>query len=343
MPLFVGFIAAAIAVVAFGSNYVPVKKFETGDGMFFQWILCIAIWMTGLVAQLVRDSPQFQPFAMIGGILWCHGNLTVVPIIKMLGLGLGLLIWGMVSLIVGWMTGNFGLFGLTKDEVASPVLNYCGFALAVCSVAIYAFVKPSVSTKVNASASDSNQADEIEALVINTDTAQSEDEEASWVDKLNLTQRRLAGVILSIMSGICYGVNFDPPQWLMDHNKGSSNALDYVFSHFTGIILTSTFYFLLYCMTKWNKPILYPQVVLPGFLAGILWAIAQISFFIANQELGFVVSFPIISTGPGAVGAIWGVVLFHEIQGLRNLIMLGCAISVNILAVVLISLSKVSF
>ena len=33
-PVYVGFIAAAIAVVFFGSNFVPLKKFETGDGMF---------------------------------------------------------------------------------------------------------------------------------------------------------------------------------------------------------------------------------------------------------------------------------------------------------------------
>lgn len=44
-----GFLAAAIAVVFFGSNYVPVKKFETGDGVFFQWINCSAIWIVGLV------------------------------------------------------------------------------------------------------------------------------------------------------------------------------------------------------------------------------------------------------------------------------------------------------
>ena len=33
-----GYVGAAIAVVFFGSNYVPVKKFPTGDGMVFQWV-----------------------------------------------------------------------------------------------------------------------------------------------------------------------------------------------------------------------------------------------------------------------------------------------------------------
>ena len=31
-PTYVGFICAGVAVLFFGSNFVPVKKFETGDG-----------------------------------------------------------------------------------------------------------------------------------------------------------------------------------------------------------------------------------------------------------------------------------------------------------------------
>lgn len=32
-PEYIGFITAGVAVVFYGSNFVPVKKFETGDGM----------------------------------------------------------------------------------------------------------------------------------------------------------------------------------------------------------------------------------------------------------------------------------------------------------------------
>lgn len=35
-PVYVGFIAAAVAVFFFSSNFLPVKKFETGDGIKFQ-------------------------------------------------------------------------------------------------------------------------------------------------------------------------------------------------------------------------------------------------------------------------------------------------------------------
>lgn len=40
--------------------------------------------------------------------------------------------------------------------------------------------------------------------------------------------------------------------------------LDYVFAHFSGIFLTSTVYFLAYCIGMKNNPKLYPEAVLPG-------------------------------------------------------------------------------
>jgi len=33
LPMFWGFVAIAVASILFGSNLIPVKKFETGDGV----------------------------------------------------------------------------------------------------------------------------------------------------------------------------------------------------------------------------------------------------------------------------------------------------------------------
>jgi hypothetical protein len=48
-----GFWFVGITVFCFGSNFLPVKYFPTGDGMFFQWLMCIGIWSVGLLTQLV--------------------------------------------------------------------------------------------------------------------------------------------------------------------------------------------------------------------------------------------------------------------------------------------------
>ena len=89
-----GYGCALVSVVFFGSNFVPVKKFETGDGIFFQWVLCTGVFITGLIVNIALGFPKFQPWAMLGGAIWCTGNIMSVPVIKMIGLSMGLLIWG---------------------------------------------------------------------------------------------------------------------------------------------------------------------------------------------------------------------------------------------------------
>jgi glucose uptake protein GlcU len=327
-----GFICAGVAVVCFGSNFVPVKKFETGDGMFFQWVMCTAIWIAGFAVNIYQGFPEFQPLAMLGGFLWCTGNVMVVPIVKMIGLSLGILLWGTANLVMGWSSGTFGLFGLKKETVPLPALNYVGVSLAILSIASYIFVKSEGSQK-------KEEEDEYTNL-INGKITPVEDENKNWIENLNPATKRIVGITLSIVSGIFYGVNFDPPTYIMDHG-GSQNGLDYVFSHFCGIYITSTLYFVIYCIAKKNKPEIYPECVLPSLLSGLLWSIADICWFIANANLNMVVAFPIISTGPGMVASLWGIFAFREIVGRRNYLILVGAFSLTIAASVLITLSKV--
>jgi len=101
----IGWVGAIIAILFFGSNYIPVKTFDTGDGLFFQWILCFGIWLTGLVVNMFLGQPPFFLPVLLGGVLWTTGNLMVVPIVKMIGLTMGLTLWGITNMLAGWVTG----------------------------------------------------------------------------------------------------------------------------------------------------------------------------------------------------------------------------------------------
>lgn len=70
----VGYIGAALAVIFFGSNFIPVKKFDTGDGLFFQWVMCVGIWLVGVVINVVQLQPPFFVPALLGGFLWTTGE-----------------------------------------------------------------------------------------------------------------------------------------------------------------------------------------------------------------------------------------------------------------------------
>ncbi|XP_004708792.1 transmembrane protein 144 [Echinops telfairi] len=288
--------------------------------MFLQWVLCAAIWLVALLANLILHCPKFWPLAMLGGSIWATGNIAVVPIIKTIGLGLGILIWGSFSSLTGWASSRFGWFGMDAQEVSKPLLNDIGAALSIVSAFIFLLIKSEIPSHTSSLDSTPLIVEQV------NNTAQDSGHNYSWVDRLSTRQQRMVGCCLAVISGMLYGCTFVPVIYIKDHSKRNDSAyagasqydLDYVFAHFSGIFLTSTVYFLAYCLAMKNNPKLYPEAVLPGFLSGILWAIATCCCFIANYSLSPVVSFPIITAGPGLIAAMWGVFMFKEIQGLRN-------------------------
>ncbi|XP_007496244.2 transmembrane protein 144 isoform X1 [Monodelphis domestica] len=355
--LTVGFISSAVAVILFGSNFVPVKKFDTGDGMFLQWILCTAIWTVSLVVNLLLHCPKFWPLAMLGGFIWATGNITVVPIVKTIGLGLGLLIWGSFNSLTGWASSRFGWFGMDPEEVSRPLLNYIGAGLSVIRpdffpvfpevfikyAVIFLFIKsevPSLTCSLDTTPLLTERA---------INSTQTNGLDYSWTKKLSQFQNRLLGCVLAVVSGILYGCSFVPVIYIKDHGKrndsiyaGSSQYdLDYVFAHFSGIFVTSTVYFLVYCMIMKNNPKVYPQAILPGFFSGVLWALASCCWFIANHSLSAVISFPIITAGPGLIAAMWGIFVFKEIKGIKNYVLITLAFFIILSGALATAFSKV--
>lgn len=47
-------------------------------------------------------------------------NMLCGPVINLIGMGMGLLIWGSTNMLIGWATGTFGLFDLDKGDVSTP-------------------------------------------------------------------------------------------------------------------------------------------------------------------------------------------------------------------------------
>lgn len=66
----VGYIQLAIFVIGSGSCWVPIKKVETGDGIFFNLVFSLGLWCIGLIVNLVRNSPKLYLLPMIGGFIF---------------------------------------------------------------------------------------------------------------------------------------------------------------------------------------------------------------------------------------------------------------------------------
>jgi len=348
----VGFIACGIAVLGFGSNFVPVKKIYSGNGIFFQWAMCIAIWLVGLCVYAYRSFPKFEPFAMLGGALWCSGNVMAVPIINMVGMALGMSVWCVANMATGWASGAFGILGVNKQSVKHTTLNYIGAGVAAVSIVLFACIKndPSKKDSDEDDVKTRDEEDVHEPLMGRGNVQGDENEEpeedgmARCVKKMSPALRRLIGFLMAIVSGVFYGTNFNPPQYRMEHGPDgtSQNVLDYVFPHFTGILVTSTLFVVIYCCFTRNSPTVYRRAMLPGLASGAIWAVAQVAWFIANDNLSFPVSFPIITSGPAVVASLWGVILFHEITGVKQIILMVIALLITISGVAIITLSKVA-
>ena len=373
----------------------------------------------------------------------------MVPIVKSIGLGLGLLIWGLVGMLVGWASGHFGVLGVAPDPpLAAPWLNYVGVVLAAASLGVYANITSEVSAandrergvpgatgnserdvdyvgnsprspsmvlggespranarpgfspfsastrgggnpgvsgslgfagsnpsspRLGSSGSLSPLGNGERAPLLfaggesphaassprgggGSSSSRSASPESSedggtprWIRKAQeQTGGKFAfGFALASVAGVFYGTNFNPPQRLIDEatagdSSHSTRALDYVFSHFCGIFFATLTYFIAYCGVKHargRKPQL-PPCVLPAFGSGLMWGIAQICWFVANERLSFSVSFPIITSVPGLVGALWGVLVFGEIKGRDNITLLVASGVMRLVAVGLIAASK---
>lgn len=94
------------------------------------------------------------------------------------------------------------------------------------------------------------------------------------MDRLSPRSKQLFGLTMAVLSGLCYGVNFNPPSYASshfaypNHSGQMANLYSFAFAHFTGIFLASTFFFIAYCLIMRNKPKIYPEIAAPGFLSG---------------------------------------------------------------------------
>ena len=60
---------------------------------------------------------------LLGGALWCIGNLCTVEIISSIGLGLGMALWGGTSLCVAFIIGRVEVCLGGECHVPSPLSN----------------------------------------------------------------------------------------------------------------------------------------------------------------------------------------------------------------------------
>lgn len=258
---------------------------------------------------------------------------------------------------MGWATGRFGAFGLNPQVPATNAklaMNYLSVILAAASAIFFLFIKSNTKKEDDIQIRLSMVHDGQESIDLNVVQNSNNkinltgDPDFPFLNRLNDRAQRILGCGLAALAGVFYGLMFIPDQHIRDNKdkfvyNGNEcppdNGLYYINSQYSGILLSSIFYFIFYAALKKNRPAINPSIALPAIATGVMWGIANIGFIVAISALKNAVAYPIVNVLPGVVTSLWSLFLFREIQGTQNYIYLGIGMLIRVIAAVLSGLS----
>lgn len=153
VELLQGYAACLVAVLFFGSCYVPAKQYPTYDGIIFQWFMCSGVLMVGLAWGLISNNwSEYAkgglyvfPEGLIGGSLFATANLLIPTVVNNLGLGIGFMLWNGTNVAFGYAISRYGLLGVEPTVSSRPLLSEFGILCMVLSVAVYGSIKPQLA------------------------------------------------------------------------------------------------------------------------------------------------------------------------------------------------------
>ncbi|WKY06948.1 hypothetical protein Q1695_006824 [Nippostrongylus brasiliensis] len=326
----VGIGATIVSAFTYGSTYVPVRWFEAGDGLFFQWMMCIGQMLFGTITLASTGFPPVHPLAMLAGTFFATGNALTVYIMDGIGMAVGALLWNSTTCIVGWAVTRFGLFGNPQQLPSNNVLNIIGVVMICIAGCFFATIK---HHRIRVRPAPWQEKDK--------------DRRLSFVEEPKVSGlRRITSTLLTFFVGFLYGNMLTPINYLVANSAETGNPTNvssYFFSFSFGALLTSTVIFMVYSAVRLNRPFINPELTLPSITSGVIYGIATYCFFLANQHLEQTIAYPILSKAPGVVASLWAVFLFKEIKGFRDLATLTVGICVTLTGVALVSISKIRF
>ena len=125
-----------IQLLLFASPPAEDGRFEPGGG----WNATRPEALTG---RPDAYSVKFIPLAALGGALWATGNTLSVPVINLVGLSLGLLLWGSANMVRAPAASNYDPEATTDDT--DPACGALGTCTAANSTAVAGCMDPSES------------------------------------------------------------------------------------------------------------------------------------------------------------------------------------------------------
>lgn len=339
-----------IPAILLGSNYVLLKRYNDGDGVFFQWMVSVGVWICGLVVHLIHPSPHFYPPAILGGVIWSGGNFLLIPMIRLVGFNTGVLMWSLVFMSSGWSTGFIDLIGVPHKKLCIPFFNYGGLVMCGSGVILLAFLKE-LHVVVNKHDNDTAYNKLYNVMMLPNYLIQ--DRKLKYnvlfgglvrklVSKLSPFKKKVIGYVLSLLMGVAWGTHFLPMrvlQTLATRNPYySPSSLHYIFPYVTGVFITSSLLTTIYSVYMRNTPRIVPKSLLPALTVGVLTGTAISLWAFLDEKMTSAVTFPVIASGTPIIGFLWGIIAY---RGWKNLLIFLVSVCVILSGITLVLLSNI--
>jgi glucose uptake protein len=130
MQTIIGFIAAAISALAWGSYLVPMRRIKQYDPFYFQAIMCAAIFLSSLVISFLYNSFAISYYGLLSGILWSIGNAVSIIAVKNLGLSKAAPLWVGILIFTSFAWGILFI----KEQLSSLFIAILGLILLIISI-----------------------------------------------------------------------------------------------------------------------------------------------------------------------------------------------------------------
>lgn len=277
--------------------------------------------------------PQVELRDLSGGVIWAISNAFVLPLVKLLGLGLGFALYHAVNLVTGYLVGRFGLFGTEPDLGRIPWVRDLGCGLLIVSFVILIYVEPE-----SPSAGDAEEAMAPNGHGEAHRSPQSSCTPASFLvdgvgasavggsravqpsSKLMGYGVRLLGMLLGLAAGGLSGVNAIPfDRWSARHPDKPRGS--FVFVQALGAWMGSTAVYLGYATARWAVGWSSPphSRIRPAIIGGVIWSFGFVFMCLAIDGLGFTAGYAYDAVGPVFVASLVSVFWFKELKGRRTL------------------------
>jgi len=368
-PIAIAWILLMGAIFVWGTMYVPARDYESYDGSIFQWYMGCSILFTGIIIHFMIGTTtvpgtEYQTMfpiyweGIVGGILWSISNILVVPSVKLLGLGVGFTVYHAINLILGYLNGKYGLYGLSVEKTNIGMdLSIVWF---IASFVLIMLVEPTITRPRDAQGeinqSSQNTLQESIPSVRNEDNDESKEKECIETGEIqkekdndegvainplaetialmdeNITNqieestkriRFIGGMIIAIFGGYFTSVNMVPYSlWVEKTKKYNPSPFHFTLSQCLGVFFMSTIYVLLASLFHrlWPPIRQWPKhpVLLPALSAGSMWAIGFALSSLGVATLGMTIGYVLTAVGPVGVSALWTQFYFQEIRGQKN-------------------------